>query len=122
MRSVQDFPKAWQRVIYVLLVKPGKDARLVRERRDIALMAQGMKLLGRMLLTTAFEDMETRLAEEQLGWTKAVGACEASLMLQLGIQLARRTRRTIFLLYVDLKTFFPAVHRGNATVAKLLIP
>ena len=70
------FPKAWQRVIYVLLVKPGKDSRLVRERRDIALMAQGMKLLGRMLLSTAFADMETRLAEEQLGWTKAVGACD----------------------------------------------
>ena len=74
-----------------------------------------------MLLSTAFADMETRLAEEQLGWTKAVGACEASLMLQLGIQLARRTRRTVFVLYVNLKTFFPAVHRGNATVAELLI-
>ena len=79
------FPEAWKRVIYVLLVKPKKDRRLVQERRDIALMAQGMKVLGRMMLSSAFHDMETRLAEEQLGWTKAVGASEASLMVQLAL-------------------------------------
>ena len=75
------FTEAWKRVIYVLLVKPRKDRRLVQERRDLALMAQGMKVLGRMMLTTAFHDMEARLAEKQLGWTKAVGASEASLMM-----------------------------------------
>ena len=50
----KEFPQAWQRVIYVLLVKPKKDKRLVQQRRDIALMAQGMKVLGQMLLMTAF--------------------------------------------------------------------
>ena len=44
------FPEAWKWVIYVLLVKPRKDRRLVQERRDIANMAQGMKVLGRMML------------------------------------------------------------------------
>ena len=61
----KEFPQAWQRVIYVLLVKPKKDKRLVQQRRDIALMAQGMKVLGQMLLMTAFHDMESRLAHSQ---------------------------------------------------------
>ena len=72
------------------------------------------------MLSTAFYDMEARLAEEQLGWTEAVGASEASLMLHLALQSSRRRRRPMYVLYVDLRTFFPAVHRPNATVGELL--
>ena len=106
-------------MIYVLLRKPRGDQRLVAKQRDIALMAQGMKVLCRVVLATAFPRIEARLAPEQMGWVKAIGASDAAMLLGLVLQNARACRQPLFVLYIDLATFFPAVHRGVATVAEL---
>ena len=90
------FPEEWQRVIYVLLRKPRGDQRLVSKRRDIALMSQGMKLLCRMILVTAFPDMAARIHSDQMGWVQAVGAADASMQLAAIIDMARQSRQPLY--------------------------
>lgn len=49
------FPESWRRVIYVLLTKPlPNNPALISERREIALMAQDMKLVMHMVRATAY--------------------------------------------------------------------
>ena len=58
-------PDSWHVVLYVLLVKPPpNNASCVSGRREIALMAQGMKLLMHALRRTAYRKLSARLRSE----------------------------------------------------------
>eukprot|EP00966_Prymnesium_polylepis_P006368 145960-Prymnesium_polylepis.1 len=61
---------SWNRVLYVMLVKPApNDARRVSERREIALIAlMEMKLLLQMIRKVSYARIVGRLAREQAGW------------------------------------------------------
>ena len=49
------FPAKWDLVVYVLLAKPRGDQRLVGKRQDIALLAQDLKLLCRMIKMESYD-------------------------------------------------------------------
>ena len=64
-----EFPPSWRKVIYVLLTKPPpNNPALISERREIALMAQDMKLIMHMVRATAYRLITGRLRPEQCGW------------------------------------------------------
>eukprot|EP00900_Chrysochromulina_parva_P012250 jgi/Chrpa1/21025/Chrysochromulina_OHIO_Genome00025652-RA len=64
-----EFPPSWRKVIYVLLAKPPpSNQALISERREIALMAQDMKLVMHMIRATAYRLITGRLRSEQCGW------------------------------------------------------
>jgi ribonuclease HI len=116
------FPESWRRVIYVLLTKPlPNNPALISERREIALMAQDMKLIMHMVRATAYRLITGRLRFEQCGWLPGYGTVDAGLPLAAVIQQAQRLRQSIWILYVDLATFFPRIDREALTVAEVLI-
>ena len=116
------FPASWRRVIYVLLTKPlPNNPALISERREIALMAQDMKLIMHMVRATAYRLITGRLRLEQCGWLPGYGTVDAGLPLAAVIQQAQRLRQSIWILYVDLATFFPRIDREALTVAEVLI-
>ena len=116
------FPDSWHRVIYVLLTKPlPNNPALISERREIALMAQDMKLVMHMVRATAYRLITGRLLPEQCGWLPGYGTVDAGLPLAAVIQQAQRLRQSIWILYVDLATFFPRIDREALTVAEVLI-
>ena len=99
------FPESWRRVIYVLLTKPlPSNPALISERREIALMAQDMKLIMHMVRATAYRLITGRLLPEQCGWLPGYGTVDAGLPLAAVIQQAQRLRQSIWILYVDLAT------------------
>ena len=116
------FPDSWRRVIYVLLTKPlPNNPALISERREIALMAQDMKLVMHMVRATAYRLITGRLLPEQCGWLPGYGTVDAGLPLAAVLQQAQRLRQSIWILYVDLATFFPRIDREALTVAEVLI-
>jgi ribonuclease HI len=116
------FPESWRRVIYVLLTKPlPNNPALISERREIALMAQDMKLVMHMVRATAYRLITGRLLPEQCGWLPGYGTVDAGLPLAAVIQQAQRLRQSIWILYVDLATFFPRIDREALRVAEVLV-
>jgi hypothetical protein len=116
------FPESWRRVIYVLLTKPlPNNPALISERREIALMAQDMKLVMHMVRATAYRLITGRLLPEQCGWLPGYGTVDAGLSLAAVIQQAQRLHQSIWILYVDLATFFPRIDREALRVAEVLI-
>jgi len=116
------YPPEWKRVIYVLLVKPApSNASLISERREIALMAQDMKLIMHMVRATAYRRITGRLRLEQCGWLPGYGTIDSGLPLAVVIQQAKRLRHSLWILYIDLATFFPRIDREVLTVAELLV-
>jgi ribonuclease HI len=117
-----EFPPSWRRVIYVLLAKPPpSNQALISERREIALMAQDMKLVMHMVRATAYRLITGRLRSEQCGWLPGYGTVDAGIPLAAVIQQAQRLRQSLWILYVDLATFFPRIDREALTVAEVLI-
>ena len=117
-----EFPSSWRKVIYVLLTKPPpSNQALISERREIALMAQDMKLIMHMVRATAYRLITGRLRSEQCGWLPGYGTVDAGLPLAAVIQQAQRQHRSLWILYVDLATFFPRIDRDALTVAEVLV-
>ena len=118
----ETFPESWRRVIYVLLTKPPpNNPALISDRREIALMAQDMKLVMHMVRATAYRLITGRLRLEQCGWLPGYGTVDAGLALAAVIQQAQRLHQSLWILYVDLATFFPRIDREALTVAEVLI-
>eukprot|EP00900_Chrysochromulina_parva_P005860 jgi/Chrpa1/15275/Chrysochromulina_OHIO_Genome00008315-RA len=117
-----EFPPSWRKVIYVLLAKPPpSNQALISERREIALMAQDMKLVMHMVRATAYRLITGRLRSEQCGWLPGYGTVDAGIPLAAVIQQAQRLRQSLWILYVDLATFFPRIDREALTVAEVLV-
>ena len=111
----------WQRVLYVLLKKkPPDDPRLVGQRREIALMPQDMKLFLQMLKLAVYRRVASRVCDAQLGWSPGYGCTDACMTLQALVQQARRLGADMYILYLDLASFFSRVQRRLATVGEVL--
>ena len=114
-------PHEWRRVLYVLLVKPAPNrADVVDQRREIALMAQELKLFMQMVRRVAYSKVIGRISAEQGGWIGGYGVTDTGFTAQCAIQQARAQRKTIYLLYIDLATFFPRIDRDMLAMAEEL--
>ena len=118
VRSRQ-FPVAWRRVVYVLLAKKHGDQNLVGNRRDIALMAQCLKMVLRVLKLHVYARMAGRVDRAQCGFVRGMGAQDVALLASLLLQGGRWEKRMVYLLFVDIRKFFPAIDRTNLTFAEL---
>ena len=59
-----------------------------------------------------------RLVEDQYGWTAGVGASDPGLGLQAVIQQSSRLQMPLWVLYIDLATFFPKIDRDVASIGE----
>jgi len=110
---------AWRRVVYVLLAKKHGDQNLVGNRRDIALMAQCLKMVLRVLKLHVYARMAGRVDRAQCGFVRGMGAQDVALLASLLLQGGRWEKRMVYLLFVDIRKFFPAIDRTNLTFAEL---
>lgn len=113
---------AWRRVIYVLLRKPPpNDPALVSQRREIALMPQDLKVLLQGVRMLTYEKISSRLEAAQFGWKKGVGCADPSVALACVLDQARRLQHSVWVLYIDLANFFPAINRAIACDCELFM-
>ena len=115
-------PETWRTVLYALLVKPlPNNPEVVAERREIALMPQDMKLLLQMVRQVSYQRIVGRVTSAQSGWLSGYGCTDPGLVAAHIIQQRRRMGKPLYLLFIDLATFFPRVDRGACEVAELLV-
>ena len=117
----RELPEHWQRMVYVLLMKKHGDQRKLRKRREIALMDQTLKLMLKCVKRLSFDRMVGRTGEDNHGWVPGHGALNAALMMDVVIGQARELRHSIYMLFLDLKQFFPAIKRKQRTAAEYFI-
>ena len=106
--------------MYVLLQKEGARVDVVNLRREIALMAQDMKLLLQMVRRVSYQRLVARISASQSGWLAGHGCSDTSAIAAHVIQQSARLGRPLWLLYIDLATFFPRCDREVVTVAEAL--
>ena len=108
--------KHWKVVLYTLLVKPApNDPDVVSQRREIALMAHDMKLLLQMVKRVCYQRIIGRIGKEQGGWLPGYGTPDVATTAATVIQQNARRKGTLYMLYIDLATFFPRIHRQEHT-------
>lgn len=116
------FDSRWRRVLYALLAKPPpNDPNKVSGRREIALMAQDMKLLMQMVRGTTYRRLVERVASEQMGWLPGYGATDPALTLTLVIQQSARLQHALYIFWIDLATFSSRIDRRVSDVANALL-
>jgi hypothetical protein len=114
-------PEEWKQVLYALLVKGApNNPEVVGERREIALMAHDMKLLLQMVRRVSYQRVCGRLASAQAGWLAGYGCSDAGGPVAHVIKQCARLKSSVYLLYIDLATFFPRLDREAVTVAEAL--
>ena len=105
-------PEHWRRILYVLLTKPlPNNPELVHQRREIALMAVDMKFFLHMVRRTAHSRIAGRIDKAQMGGCAGYGCADVSLALECALQQNRRLQGEVWVLYVDLATWFPSIDR-----------
>ena len=114
-------PEHWQKMVYVLLSKKHGDQRKIRKKREIALMDQTLKLMLKCVKRLSFDRMVGRTGEDNHGWVPGHGALNAALMMDVVLGQARELKHSIFILFLDLKQFFPAIKRARRTAAEYLL-
>ena len=77
-----------------------------------------MKLLMKCCKRLAFERMVGRTHQTNQGWVPGHGALDAALLCDNVMGQARELRHPLFVLYLDLATFFPAIKRQNRRLAE----
>ena len=115
------FPEHWQQMVYVLLAKKHGDQRKLRKRREIALMDQTLKLMLKCVKRLSFDRMVGRTGEDNHGWVLGHGALNAALMMDVILGQARELKHSVYILFLDLKQFFPAIKRKQRTAAEYFI-
>ena len=68
---------------------------------------------------TCYNRVANRIVKEQAGWVSGMGAFDPGLALGLIIQQARRMKQPLYLLFIDLKSFFSTIHREALHTAEL---
>ena len=111
----------WKRILYVLLRKPGNDHRRLGDLREIALMAQEMKLVLQMVRRVCYCRVARRVMHQQVGWVSGHGAFDPALTAAMVMQQARALRQDIYVLYIDLSSFFPSIHRGETRAIRFTL-
>ena len=114
-------PDEWRTVLYALLVKPApSNADVVSERREIALMAHDMKLLLQMVRRVSYQRILGRMSSAQAGWLGGFGCTDPGLSLTHVIQQSARLKLPLWILYIDLSTFFGRMDRRVTSIAEAL--
>ena len=114
-------PETWRQVLYALLLKPPpNDPDVVGERREIALMAHDMKLLLQMVRRISYQRIVGRVDSDQAGWLAGFGCADPSVVVATAVQQCARLKQSVYLLYIDLSTFFPRLDRGAVTIAEAM--
>jgi len=114
-------PDHWKVMVYTLLRKKHGDQRRIRKMREIALMDQTLKLILKCAKRLSFDRMVGRTAESNKGWVPGHGALDAALIADCILGQTRELRHDIYLLWLDLATFFPAIKRGPRKFAEWLL-
>ena len=60
-----------------------------------------------------------RVMHQQVGWVSGHGAFDPALTAAMVMQQARALQQDIYVLYIDLSSFFPSIHRGVLEAAEL---
>ena len=111
----------WPVVLYALLRKPfPNNPALISGLPETALMAQDMKACLHMVRAAAYARVQSRIVNDQLGWAAGYGTGDIGLALQAVIQQSRRLGHSLFLLYMDLATFFPRIDRDIGTATECM--
>ena len=76
-------------------------------------------MAGHVTKRTAYQKVAGRIGKQQVGWVRGYGATGAGLVLANTIQAAQRRRKTLFILFIDLATFFPSINRKSLSVAEI---
>lgn len=116
----QRVPENWRVVLYALLEKKDANPDVVAERRETALMAQDMKLLLQMVRRVSYQRIVGRIVNAQAGWLSGYGCADTGSIAARIIQQQARLQRPLYLLYIDLATFFPRCDREVITVAEVV--
>ena len=117
----RNLPGHWKEMVFILLKKKHGDQRKVRKMREIALMDQMLKLMLKCVKKLSFDRMVGRTGSENHGWVPGHGALNAALMMDALLGQSRELRHDIFMLFLDLKQFFPAIKRKSRKVAEYFI-
>ena len=117
----RELPGHWKEMVFILLKKKHGDQRKVRKMREIALMDQMLKLMLKCVKKLSFDRMVGRTGSENHGWVPGHGALNAALMMDAILGQSRELRHDIFMLFLDLKQFFPAIKRKSRKVAEYFI-
>lgn len=111
----------WHRVLYALLRKPApNNPDLVGERREIALMAQEMKILLKMVRRACHDRLTDRLISSQMGWLRGFGFSDPGMAATFVVQQSARLKTELWLLYIDLATMFPKINREISSLASMV--
>ena len=78
-------------------------------------MAHDMKLLLQMVKRVCYQRIIGRIGKEQGGWLLGYGTPDVATTAATVIQQNARRKGTLYMLYIDLATFFPRIHRQEHT-------
>jgi hypothetical protein len=73
-----------------------------------------------MVRRVSYQRIVGRVMSAQAGWLAGYGCGDPGAVAAHVIQQARRLKQPLWLLYIDLATFFPRIDRGVLTVAEAL--
>ena len=110
----------WHEVLYVLLVKPSPNRpHIMRERREIALTEQDVKVMLHVLRRACYARVIGRVSHLQIGWVPGLSCTDPGMASGWLVQQARRLKVAIYLLYADLSSFFSRIERQCLRIADL---
>ena len=111
----------WRHILYVLLVKPApNNPELVNQRREIGLGPQDLKLCLQMVRRAAYMRLDGRVHKAQMGGVSGYGASDPGLTMEVLVQQCKRLQLDMWVLYVDLKTWYPKLNRDCCTFAQVV--
>ena len=84
-------------------------------------MAQDMKLVMHMIRAAAYKRLAPRLGHEQTGWLQGWGTFDPAIPMTNVVQQRARLQKDLYVMYIDLATFFPRVDREALTIAEALV-
>ena len=112
-------PEHWRKVLYALLIKPPpSNPDVVAERREIALMAHDMKMLLQMVRRVSYQRIVGRIGCDQAGWLAGFGCADSASIVASVVQQCVRLKQAVYMMYIDLSTFFPKLDRGAVAIAE----
>ena len=104
-----------------LLVKPApNNPALTSQRREIALLAQELKVFLQVVRRKAYRRLTGRLLAVQMGFLAGYSSADTALAAHLTMQQAARLGHPLWILYIDLATMFPRMDRGVLTFAETI--
>lgn len=80
---------------------------------------QDLKILLQAIRRLTYDKISHNLEAAQYGWKEGLGCADPSIALACVLDQAYRLQHTVWLLYIDLANFFPAINRAIACESEL---